>query len=136
MLMESADRLIRYMLPTLANNFPSNQVPAVFGFCIGAPGRRFEIASGAEGQFSHYFLPAGASVCDELTSVDERGLVPAAIASGAGRREFRRHFFTCGGFWSDRPPMRHHRRHELSARLTAVRGLKVSARLEWCATFH
>lgn len=131
--MEIADRLIRYMLPTLRISHKPGS-GACFGLQIGAPAAPVRIASGAASeQFSHYFLPAGAgSVCDELTSVIERGLVPAAIASGARARErVLATLFHLRRLWSDRPPMRRHRRHELSARLSAVRGLKeVSARLE------
>lgn len=124
--MEIADRLIRYVLPAVRISRQPGP-GACFGLSVGAatPPRRLLGGEPAAGM-SHYFLPGVlAPLLDELASVIEGGLVPAAIATGERARErvlstlfhLRRH-------WSEIPPARRHRRHEVSIRLEGVRGLR------------
>lgn len=137
--MEIADRLIRYVLPAMRISRQPGP-GACFGLDIGSVSLPRRLASNAAPfDCSHYFLPTGVGgVFDELAGVIERGLVPAAIATGNRARErVLATLFHLRRLWSDSPPMRRHRRHELSAQLGAVRGFKdLSASLAGAAPFQ
>ncbi len=123
---EIADRLVRYVLPALRiSTQPSSG--ACFGLQVGLPASPSRVAAGLTSrEFQRYFLPAAVGgVFDELASVIERGLVPAAIATGPRARErVLATLFHLRRLWSDTPPMRRYRRHALSARFGSICGLE------------
>lgn len=131
------DRVVRYVTPALAYSESRSQ-GAAYLLPFGSDERPRRLRSGVdEAESGIYFDPASAlELLGELNGVMLKGLVPAALASGACARErvlaavhhLRR-------TWSSVPIARRHRRHPLAGRLRALLGfrdlaLELSAQVE------
>lgn len=132
-----ADRVVRYVMPTLVYSESCSQGAAyVLPFRSGERPRRLRPGA-KETESGIYFDPTSAlELLGELNSVMLKGLVPAALAAGACARErvlaavhhLRR-------AWAGVPFARRYRRHPLAGRLRALLGfhdlaLELSAQFE------
>lgn len=134
------DRLIRYVLPML--HLRAEGVAGarfVLPLTPAAPPRQVRAAD--HGVCGLWLTTAGvAPVLDELASVIAKGLVPAALASGAQARErVLTAIFQLRRQWCGAPRQRRFRRHALAGGVTAAMGfrrLKVTLASEAPSDIH